>query len=230
MTTPLLRQQFQNATGARVTLATRKPVLSVSAYLADSLPTVSSGYGGWEEVARSRNVAFSEWQGQGLRRLTLPLIFAGVGGEVDQEPILYRLERMAYPLPRAGHQPPIVRVTGPVPASRSAVWVVEDIEWGENVMRRPSDGHRIRQSATVTLMRYVAPVLAFTKSAAQRAAAAATASVVYTTKTGDTMAKVAVSELGSAGRWSEIRALNPSLGSDPRKVIPTGTRIRVPAS
>src|SRR5690606_28515888 len=116
---------------------------------------------------------------------------------------------MATPQRAAGNQPPPITIRGAVPAHHSVRWVIRDLDWSDEVVvRRRSDGHRIQQGVTLDLIQYVQPELAFSRSAAQRAAMRKPKVVTITAKKGDTLAMIAKRELGAVGRWTDIRDLN----------------------
>lgn len=212
----------------QVIIASTRPGLRVAAYLADTAPVRSGGYGGWEVASRARQVGFVEWRGVEPRGLTLPLVLASVDG-ADQEPFIRNLERMARPEPKAGNEPPWVRITGAVPVAAVTRWVIQGIEWSaEDVIRREVDGHRIRQGVTLNLVEHVTPDLAFTRSAAQKVAAARARRVTITALKGDTFAKIAVRRFGKRGRWKDIADLNPGLPAKPNVEIKAGRKVRVP--
>ena len=213
---------------ADVILSSARPALRVPALLGDDPPTITATPG-WQETPRPRQAGFSEWTGAGLRRMVLPLVLDGWSGEVDQEPFITNLLRWCEASPQSGGEPPRVRAAGDaLPCAPDDVWVVESLEFGDVVVRR-GDGHRLRQSLTLTLMEYEAATIALKPSAAARAAAAAAQGArTISARDGDTPAKIAARELGKASRWTEIRDLNTGLRTASR-VIKAGTRVKVPA-
>lgn len=219
----------QDTGTAAVLITSKAPGLRVPARLAGTAATITSGYGGWEIIARVRQTAFVEWPGVEPRQMSLPLLLDGWARGTDQEPFIRNLERMGRPEPKAGGQPPTITVSGAIPAAESVPWVIAGIEWGDPVIRRTSDGHRVRQGVTLTLLEHVRPVLALTRSAAQRRALARARVTTITAREGDTMAKIAKRRLGRVDRWTEIRDLNRGI-RDPRAAIKPGTKVRVPAS
>lgn len=145
------------------------PPRTVVARLGPERPDVSSGYGGWEEVARPRRSTVTSWTGQPARRMALSVVIDNHYAGTSIEDQIRDLERMA--LPRAGGQPPTVTLLargGHIPY-RNLTWVIDTLEWGDAIMN--AHGNRTRQAATVTLLQYVADDLIDArsrKSSAQR--------------------------------------------------------------
>lgn len=118
---------------------------------------LSGGLGGWEVVDRPGRRGAAEWVKVDPWRLAVPLLTTGFdvrpGVNVSVEPKLLALMRLAWKVP-GGSQPPIITAAGPIRVPRPDMrWVVEDIEWGEQVRR--SDGQRIQQAMTVKLLEHV---------------------------------------------------------------------------
>lgn len=218
----------QDQSGPRVQIVSRRPPLRVSAML--DVATRSGGYGGWDVIDRVRQVGFTEWQGVGPAEMSVQIVLWHPDRR-DQEPAIRNLERMASPERAAGNQPPHVRLHGALPAHHTMRWLIQGIEWSDEIIeRRRRDGHRIRQGATLQLLQRVEPTLAFARSAAQRRALARPKVRVVVAREGDTLTKIAVREAGSVARWTDIRDLNPGLDRDGRTPIRPGTKVRVPGA
>lgn len=214
--------------GPRVLIASKKPGLRVPAILGNARRT--GGWGGWEVINRVRQVGFIEWQTVEPAQMEVSIVLDGLLTDTDQEPFVRNLERMATPQRAAGNQPPPITIRGAVPAHAKVKWVIRGLDWSEEaIVRRSRDGHRIQQGVTLDLIQYVQPELAFTRSAAQRAAMRKPKVVTITARKGDTLALIAKRELDAVGRWTDIRDLNPKLSKDPRREIKAGTKVRVPA-
>lgn len=230
------------------------PPATVVARLGAERPDVSSGYGGWDEVARPRRTTVTTWVGQPARRLSLSILLDGHYAAASIEDTIRRLERMA--LPRAGGQPPSVRLLARgshIPYTELR-WVIDTLEWGDAIMN--AAGNRTRQAATLTLLEYVSDDLigAGTResSAQRRRSKARRASGRNRKKNarekrkpagrnrrshstglrastpayeGDDLMAIAARELGDARRWHEIADLNGI--RDPRAVT-IGQILRLP--
>lgn len=205
----------------RVILASSAPALRVIAYVGEAPPTRSEGYGGFEEIQRPRRTAFLEWRGRSLPRLALDLVLDGWATGASQEGFIRNLERWAQPAPETGNQPPPIFVGGPVPTDPTVPWVIDALEWGDDVLRR-EDGQRVRQGFTLTLLEFVQPDLALRRSAAPKAATR-----TYVVKAGEHLGEIAARQLGKASRWREIARLN---GIRDPKSVKAGQRIKLPAS
>lgn len=136
-----------------VAIVCDEPPVTIVARLGAERPDVSSGYGGWSEVARPRRSTVTTWEGQPARKMALSILldnhYAGRSIEDD----IRRLERMA--LPRTGGEPPTVQIVakgGHVPYTE-LTWVIESLAWGDALMN--AYGNRTRQAATVGLLQYV---------------------------------------------------------------------------
>lgn len=135
-------------------------------HMGDGPAVVTDGYGGWEDISRTRDKPLSQWVGGKGFVMQVPLLITGLdlrgGGRRPRsiESRIRRLEQMSRY--NGGHsEPPPVAITLPGDSPRdgdSFVWVIDNIEWG-NSRRRDSDGHRILQEATLTCKEYVRPDL-----------------------------------------------------------------------
>lgn len=199
-------------TTRQITLSTTSPALRVSVLRGDAPPTITGGYGGWDTVARPRRQSLTVWNGRDPFTMTFDLIFdAYIAGTSVETPVSI-LERMALP-PRAGAEPPIVRVAGALP-HKDLTWVIatDGLAWGDSLWS--PRGFRTRQAVTVKLLRYVAPDRIQDGTAASRARdkAAGTGrnphAASVTVASGDTAVSIAARELGDYTRWPEIADAN----------------------
>lgn len=123
----------------------------------ENFPQSSGGVGGWEEIARPRRQAMTDYSGTPLWQVKIELMFDGwstapEGRSVQQE--IQTLIDMATKAEGAD-QPPIVAFKGSIiPGSINRRWVINNLEWGPSV-RRVSDGAIVRQVVTVTLLEYI---------------------------------------------------------------------------
>lgn len=236
----------------RVTSA--DPPLQVTVRLSDERPTIDSGYGGWDEIARPRRSPITTYKGSPGLHLTLPLLLDGwaQGRSVERE--IAVLERMGQRTASDG-EPPRLRVIarGAAIPHQERRWVINEIAWGDALMNR--DGNRVRQQVTLSLIEYVEDVHLAERSAAKRRRAKATSAkqtrgatkritvrrsnVVSRVKLssiasgvvaagfgeGEDLLSIAARELGDASRWVEIAKLNNL--RDPRAIAP-GQVLRLP--
>lgn len=195
------------------------------------------GVGGWAEVAHPKRPSSTEYTGQPLRTLTVPLLFDGWRIQRDvEEPC--RILDVWGRIPPGRREPSILQVVyGTYTPLR---WVVNGLDWDDSLELRNRHGRRLRAAVTVTLLEHRDAAIAL--SPVQRATPAPVAKAkpgkpssgpavppsgrVYVVKSGDTLSKIAQRELGKWSRWPEIARLNNL--RDPNKIRP-GQRLRLPA-
>ena len=203
----------------------------------DPVVTPGGGVGGWQEVAHPKRPSSTEWQGQPLRTLTLDLLLDRFrGGGDDLERVLHVLQ--VWGSQRAGApRPAVLRFEwGAWPAYR---WVLNGLDYGDALWN--TNGGRMRQELRVELLEHRVAVLGLTPAARAAppkpapkpgtsgkpsTATPAPSGRVYVVKSGDTLAKIAQSQLGKASRWPEIAKLNNL--RDPNRIA-VGQRLRLPS-
>lgn len=197
--------------------------------------TPGGGVGGWEEVGHPKRESSTEWTGTPLRTLTVELVLDSTRLRDDVENAVRILEVWGRRQSVHRHPAVLAFAWGVWGGYR---WVVSDLGYGDAYY--DTTGRRIRQDVTVELLEYRAPVLALTP--AKRAAPAkaapgkpgkpssgkppAPSGKTYTVKRGDTLSRIAQTQLGKASRWPELARLNGL--RDPNKLTP-GQRLRLPA-
>lgn len=208
----------------QVTLTTTAPpVLTVTGWRGTFAPTVAGGDGGWNEIARPRRKALTEWDGVGVRKLTLPLLLDGYRAGRSIEPACAALERMAQP-DTAGGEPPTIRIAGSVPHA-DLDWVIatDGITWEtDNIIWAPAG--RLRQGVTLALLEHVPADLVQTAAQAARKKAPKPART-YIVQAGDTLSAIAARLLHDHKKWTAIAALN---GIRDPKAIRVGMRLKLP--
>jgi hypothetical protein len=202
-----------------VELVSGDPALRLRVRMGEGAPTVTGGYGGWQEVERPGRVALAHWKGASPLRLTLDLLFDGFDAGKSVEPALRDLERMTRRHANRASSP-VLHVGGAVPHGNWS-WVIEDIDWGD-ALRRSSDGHRVRQAVGVRLMQWVVDDLVV-EGAAARARFMKARTGTVTVRSDENLravakrAKVGVSALARA---NAIR--------DPKRKLSTNRVLRLP--
>lgn len=202
-----------------VTLTCGDPALALTVRLGEDAPKLTGGLGGWETVARPRDVGMTVWDGVEPYQLTLSLMFDGFAAQRSQERALRALSRVA----RGDREssPGVLSVGGiPLPADS---WVIEGIEFGEPITR--NDGDRLRQPLTLTLREYVPPQYLRRRKSPS---ASSTKTVIVRAVKGDTPAKIA--KRRKLKSWTVIRDLNRKVVKKANQVLKPGTKIRVPAA
>lgn len=239
MTTPLPRS-FGPRTDPRrlVPFVIRQvdpPGASLRVALNPTTITLAGGVGGWEEIAHPKRPSSTEYGGQPLRTLTLPLLFDGWRTQSDvEEPC--RILDVWGRIPPGRREPSVLQVDYSTYAPLR--WVVQDLDWSEEL--RNATGRRLRQAVTVTLLEHrdaviaLTPVQRATPAPAKAAAPGKPSSGApvrpsgrtYTVKSGDTLSKIAQAQLGKASRWPELSRLNGL--RDPNRLT-VGQKLRLPA-
>lgn len=184
--------------------------------LGDSKPApYSSGAYPWTVIDRPRRKPFTEFNAVQLMQLDLPLMLdrADSGHSVETDCATVDSWRYVDPGLR---QPPTLRVSGPVAQYGVHDWVLMTVGWAEAI-RRVSDGQRIQQTVTLTLVEYASNDARFLSPAqaiqVQQQAPGTTAPPPggrrrHWVRWGDTLSQIAAAELGDYRRWPEIASLN----------------------
>jgi hypothetical protein len=185
----------------------------------------ATGAGGWSRVPHPKRTESIEWEGTPLASFPLALRFDGWPDRLVEEPC--RILEVWGKRQPGWHQPSVLQLI--YGANSTRLYVIEDIEWGEELRRE--DGLRVRQDVTVTLLEYAEAelVLRPAQQVANRPKPAGAppkpSGRVYTVKSGDSFSKIALRQLGDVKRWREIPRLNNlSLSA----IIRPGQRLRLP--
>lgn len=208
--------------------------LSLLCELGDNPPTVTQGYGGWEEVDRPANIALTMWRGHQPLGVELQVFLDDFARDRSIEGAYQVLEAMAgRGEKRLGGEPPalIVNTAGVMPHDRTlsedARWVVTNLGVDQATVVVNDQGNWTRAAVTVGLLQHVADSgLAMRLGEVRKRVKATTGKRTYVTRKGDTLVSVARKKLGDAGRWPEIAKLNKI--RDPRKPLKPNTRLRLP--
>lgn len=199
----------------------RRTGFQVKALLGEDSPKVT-GYGGWEEVERARRKSFPDWRRQSLLRQAIPLILEGFADNISQDRAVRGLENMA--LEQGNQRPPTVKLEGPV-AHTDLIWVIEDIDWGDQL--KNVDGQVIRQQLVLNVLEWEdADLVARRRAGGGRGGSSRrTATVKKRGKRAETLAelcaRVGVTNVREVQRLNKIK--------DPRH-LKVGQRIRLPVS
>lgn len=226
---------------------------SVSALLDDTTPTVTDGYGGWQEVQRARRTAYVDWPGKNALKMQIGIVFDGFAADKDVSGQVKTLESMALPIDGT-LAPPHVTLAGFVPHT-DLTWVIDTITWGDT--NRNEKGILVRQKLTIMFWQYV-PEDIIVKSLASKTRASskakstaskgtptrsysrttygyspsttstAVATTLYVAKAGDTLNSIAAKQLGDYKRWTEIADLNNL--TNPFTPFKGGEKLKVPIS
>lgn len=203
------------------------PEVSVTVRISTPAATISGGYGGWEGIRRPRENSLVEWIGHDPMQLDVPILFDGMlpdlGGQIEQEPWGDSVEHDIRILEHLTHKldgynsPPRIKVESDLIPYQDREWVINDIKWHGDDVRRPNDGQRVRAGAIVQLFEFIEfdIINGRLSAAARRKRAKAKNNVktrqkkgTYIVKEGDTLRGIAKKELGSASKWHEIANAN----------------------
>jgi hypothetical protein len=187
----------------------------------DGPPKIVGGSGGWDVVSRPRRVAMTQWTGRDPYRMDVPILFDGYRFKDSVEEDIARLNNMSI-----GHDydpPPTINIDGAVPV-KGATWVIENIDWGDEVyweLSAQGRYYRMRQDAVVHFLQYQAEKrlkITMPKSLPNQ---------FIVPRDGYTLREVAKAMYGNAERWKEIQKANEKLVRDPNK-LKKGWELRVP--
>ena len=196
----------------------------------------TSGTTSFLGVNRPRRPDYTEFQGTSLMQLDIPVLLDGAATNTSVEAMCNAVESWKVARTSTG-QPPILALHGPVPGTHRQ-WVLETTAWS-TAIRRITDGERIQQTLTLTLVEYVDAQITFVSPAAaaqarQQDQTAAVPGAVpppagahraYIVAQGDTLSSIAAKLLGSWSDWTKIAAANNL--RDPNAIIP-GQRLLIP--
>lgn len=190
-------------------------------------PSVSPAVGGWNSSSRYRRLPAKWWSGPDESgNAEFPLAAdARLTKYPDVAGTLLDLEALGQ-ASDGQDEPPIIQVIcSATPTIADNDYVLVGMPLGAQVMQ---NGILVRQEVTVSLERHV-PFEAL-KRVSQRATRSASnkrRARVIKSRQGDTLRAIAVRQLGSAGRWKDIREWNPKTLAkvDPDLPLRVGTRV-----
>lgn len=201
-------------------------------WLGDPAKESPGGGGGWEVIERPKRKSMTSWKGYGPYSLEISCMLDGFRTNLSVENDLEHLRQlMRSPKAANAGRPTIVKVIGPIPMTQLQ-YVVSNIDYGGTI-RRSSDGARIRQILSLTLLEFVPADVAIAKKSPAKAtqekkktsASPTKSTKIHTVKKGDTLWVIAQQYLGSGAKWQQIANLNGI--RDPKK-LKIGTKLRIP--
>ncbi|GAB3867395.1 hypothetical protein GCM10028801_41290 [Nocardioides maradonensis] len=144
-----------------VTIRAVNPAGKAVAFQPTDFEGDTGGVGGWESIARPRQVSAAAWVGGVERTLTLPLEINGIEAiGVARDSIIsgdLAIVRSWGAKNAIAGQPPILKVTGAARVVDADRWVLTNIDWGEYELNER--GLLVRQALTLTLLQYFAAPL-----------------------------------------------------------------------
>lgn len=192
----------------------------VSVGLGAEVAKPTGGGAEWDEVKRPEELSLTDYTGDGLVHLDVPVLLDGWRAGVDQNPLLAQI----LTLTRGGAdgRAPDFIATGPIPYSGLRC-VMEAPDWGDTM--RFDDGRLARQELTLHLIEFVDPD-AIAITAKKSASGGGAAPKTYTTKKGDTLLRISAKVFGTPAAAKQIGDLNDI--RDIRKELPAGRVLRLP--
>lgn len=222
-----------------IRLDSQVPRLSLQLLLDESIPHITEGYGGWQDVTRPRRRALSRFVSLPTFKMVIGVVLDGYRRQNSIEDGCVVLERMSLP-PNPWAEPPVLKISGHIP-HKDLDWVITQIAWGAAIRR--ADGPRTRQQATLTFMQYVDEDRVAFKRAAEisrdndskerkskkneSSSKKNTSSQrhSYQVKEGDTLQSIASAQLGDYRLASKLADFNKIRSSANLKI---GKRILIP--
>jgi hypothetical protein len=218
-------------------------------------PIVTDGYGGWEVSGRPRDIGLTEWKGRNPMAIRIPFMVDNWFESIQQDPQLQnpgpgvRVEQQITQLERlcgigGSDVPPTFKVfsDGVIPHDYNTFpngqWVIENVDWNEDVEIRNAYGNRVRCGGSVVIRQFIKPQVfgrlgakvakQGRKKVVKKGAAGYYQGRTYITKQGDTLPKIAKRKdvYGDSTKWRKIAQKNNI--RDPHKKLKTGTRLGIP--
>jgi hypothetical protein len=190
----------------------------ITVLMGDGPAELAGGDGGWESEPRWGDDPVTWWLAPSSFTQTIPVRF---DDDASQEAAINALRKLARS-PGDHRPPPVVMIAGPAVQRADLPWVVQTVSDGGNVIRRASDGNRIRQDMTVSLLQYgEALPLGSSNSPKKRRPS----TNKWRVRSGDTLPQIAAIVYGDANRWKEIAHANGI--RDPRSLT-VGRVLRIP--
>jgi hypothetical protein len=218
----LPRQRDVGVPPGYIFLSCPNPQLQILVLLGPDPFVPTGGFGGWDIVDRSRQVAMTIPKGIEPYQYTGSIMFDGLKHRQSQQDDINRLMRCAHG--DDASDPGIVSISG-LPDLPADDWIIENLDFdADSQIRHNKSMELIRQKVTLTIREYIHPD--YIKSAPSALKRPKTDTTIITTKEGDTSHKIAVRQ---NCEWTDIKRLNPT-----RKIhkanqkLPKGWRLRVP--
>lgn len=227
------------------------PDIKFIADFGDGSPLVTDGYGGWQIMARPKDVGITEWIGRNPMAIEIPFIIDNWRDNPEDNPgeetedMVGRLERLCG---IGTHNPPpvcVVRGKGVIPhdndiAKGAHKWVIEDVNWDRALdLRSGVSGRRLRCGGTITIRQYIRSDALDRLNAKSRARSkkksgkkkhgGAHKSSFYVVGDGDTLSRIAARDdiYGDATQWHKIGDAQDPPIRDSRN-IRVGQKLRIP--
>ena len=207
-------------------LVAKSPRIDIIVDMGDGAATVTAGLGGWRTVERIDDIALTDWIGQAPLQQDVPILLDGYPHDsVERE--LNTLLKLGRDAVGEENVPPVFRMYGPVYFEGKA-WVLPEngIELDAASVIRQEDGTLVRQGLTLHCLEYVpADEVKLRGKKRREGIAQHNQPLTYTTRKGDTAAKIAHRLYGDWKRWKDFGPKNGI--HDPNRVLPAGRELRL---
>jgi nucleoid-associated protein YgaU len=228
-----------------VRITAKNPEIDITVPMGDGPAYITGGLGGWVPVPLVDDVEAVDWEGQSPLTQDVPLLLNAYGSiergdgltppdrNDDVEREWNTIKKLGRDANGDERKPPVFTVDGPVEHPDKA-WVLgaDGISVSpESILRRNGSGELLRIEFVLHLLEYTAPeVIKDRRRKKRRKSRMGISDNVavggtYTTKQGDTVAKIAARLLNDWKRWEEIGPKNGI--NDPNRVLPAGRRLRI---
>lgn len=179
--------------------------------------TPVSGFAGWETIERVEGKALTDRGGVEPFGQEVPVFLDGYakGNSVQRQ--LDELMKLG------GEDGEPFRAFGPIHRPGIRYVFGGEPEFGDAI--RDDDGTLLRQELTLKLLEYVPPDQLRRRKRRIGLSGNEAVGGTYTTKKGDTLAKIAARLLNDWKRWREIGNKNDI--HDPHRVLPAGRRLKI---
>lgn len=241
MPTATINKVADHTPSGWVRITCQDPYINLLALLTEFSPRGTAGLvGTWDIIPRPRQVGMTMWRGSEPYQFTLGIMldgaaygwpkpararseeFRGYHNWESQEPAIRALRAVAKG-DASSDGPGVISVTG-IPSLPASRWIIEGFEFGDNVIRRTKDMHRVRQDITLTIREYIPP--SYKRIAKKALQGTRGKVVVIKVKDGDTPSSIGRRRGVS---WKVIAELNPGKVKKAHQDLKTGTKLRVPS-
>lgn len=180
---------------------------------------VTAGGARFEQTERAERKSLSDYQGDDLIEMDVPVFFDGWRGQIPIEADLWWVTGLAFG--HDGKPPPNFRALGPIPHTEKR-WVMHPAEWGDG--ERGASGLLVRQAITLKLLEWEDPSqINLHRSKVEQLH---NKPRTVTLPRPMTCVEIAAHYLQDPHRGKEVAKLNGL--HDPTKKLPKGSKVKIP--
>jgi nucleoid-associated protein YgaU len=216
-----------------VRIVAKNPAIDIFVPMGDGPAYPTGGLGGWATVPLQDDVEGVDWEGQEPLTQDVPLLLDGLAKNESVEREWNTIKKLGRDPNGDERKPPVFQVYGPVEYP-GKFWVlpsggIEVVNPDEEMIKANGDGELLRVEFILHLLEYTAPDVIKARRRKKGGVAGLSQNVAvggtYTTREGDTLAKIAARLLNDWRRWKEIGDKN-GIG-DPNRKLPARKRLRI---